>query len=621
MQTRNCGIRNLNGIQNLTNLNILDLRTLYSGNTGSLTYDNFNDIADLSPLTPLTHLQNLYLSREIYDPSGQNRPGSITDIQPLTHLTDLTRLELQGNQISNIQPLSTLTNLSILYLGTLWTAGAGNTISDITPLSALTNLTQLDLTNNRVTDLSPLSGLTNLTSLIVGNVSGDASVNPVTCNKPDNRITSLAPIANLTNLTSITIANMGIGYDKAIPGYDSNKPGNRVTDLSPLTGPTNLVTVFLDGQQTLTDLSPLANLPNLKDLHATSNSVSSITSLEHLTNLKSLYLDSNHLGDTVFTTIQNMPNIKHLGLGDQITDISAITNLNLESLSLSGNHNISDWGLLAQNIGQFPNLTWLTLADDNIDTTAFNTIIQNGNFSNLQSLSMPNNQIDDVTAVRQNTTKFSNLVVFDVSSQNFQLPDKPDYDEHNPMSLGAATINSSASPAQYAQPNPDIASTPSKDQNYNANTGTMTWDKTMPGDYKFNFYHSSPMAFGNFIYSGTFSQHVPGHIVSFDPNGGSPAPDDQAHHTGELVAPPNRPTNADQLIEGWYNTATGTKWNFDTDTVTADITLQAHWIPAMTLPTAGSRPRLRMTGVALLLSSAVTGIELARRKWRCQLLR
>ncbi|BDR55276.1 hypothetical protein KIMH_13870 [Bombiscardovia apis] len=439
--------------------------------------------------------------------------------------------------------------------------------------------------------------------MFAGNLSGNY-ISGSTTNKPGNRITSLAPLASLTNLTRLWFSNTGVGYDKAQPGYDPNKPGNRITDLSPLTTLANLREISVDGQQTLTDLSPLAALTNLTAIAAGSNNVTSITSLEHLTNLTTLLLDSNHLGDDVFATIQNMPNITSLGLGDQITDISPITNLNLQFLTLSGNHGITDWSLLARNIGQFPRLEGLTLADDSIDTAAFNTIVQEGNFSKLHFLSMPSNQISDVTAVRQNTAKFSNLWAFNVSNQNFSLPDKPDYDEHTPMSLGAATINSAVSPAQYAQPNPDMPSRPAKGQSFDANTGIMTWDKTMPGDHQFNFYHSSPMGFGNFVYSGNFSQRVPGHLVSFDPNGGSPAPEDQAHHTGNLVTPPSRPTNGNQIIEGWYDTATATKWNFATDTVTADITLQAHWIPAMNLPSAGATPLARLSGGALLASSA-----------------
>ncbi|MEA5528103.1 leucine-rich repeat domain-containing protein, partial [Dolichospermum sp. UHCC 0684] len=52
----------------------------------------------------------------------------------------------------------------------------GNQISDIKPLSNLTNLTYLDLLKNKISDIKPLSNLTNLTFL-------DLSGNPLTSKK------------------------------------------------------------------------------------------------------------------------------------------------------------------------------------------------------------------------------------------------------------------------------------------------------------------------------------------------------------------------------------------------------------------------------------------------------
>ncbi|MCL2577159.1 MAG: leucine-rich repeat domain-containing protein [Defluviitaleaceae bacterium] len=80
------------------------------------------------------------------------------DIIPLRYMTNLTALNLWGNQIVDITPLSELTNLTELSLGR-------NQISDITPLSALTNLTWLDLTGNQISNIAALSGLTNLESV------------------------------------------------------------------------------------------------------------------------------------------------------------------------------------------------------------------------------------------------------------------------------------------------------------------------------------------------------------------------------------------------------------------------------------------------------------------------
>jgi hypothetical protein len=108
-----------------------------------------NQISDITPLSGLTNLEWLGLDF-----------NQISDITPLSGLTNLEVLGLGGNQISDITPLSGLTNLGWLYL-------FSNQISDIVSLVGLTNLRLLDLNNNQISDLTPLSGLTNLSMLFL----------------------------------------------------------------------------------------------------------------------------------------------------------------------------------------------------------------------------------------------------------------------------------------------------------------------------------------------------------------------------------------------------------------------------------------------------------------------
>ena len=63
------------------------------------------------------------------------------------------------------------------------------------------------------------------------------------------------------------------------------------------------------------------------------------------------------------------------------------------------------------------------------------------------------------------------------------------------------------------------------------------------------------------------------YTVKFDANGGIPAPADQKVREGETVTEPPKMTKADFKFDGWYRDAE--KWNFATDTVTADMTLKA----------------------------------------------
>ncbi len=65
----------------------------------------------------------------------------LTDLSPLTVLTQLKFLQLNYNQITDISPLAKLTKLRSLTLN-------GNQLTDVKGLEKLTQLTQLELYNN-----------------------------------------------------------------------------------------------------------------------------------------------------------------------------------------------------------------------------------------------------------------------------------------------------------------------------------------------------------------------------------------------------------------------------------------------------------------------------------------
>jgi len=136
-----------------------------------LSLEGNENIVDLSTLAELKSLTELDLSR-----------CKITDISFLTDITALRGLDLEWNSLSKISPLASLTNLQWLNLG-------HNEISNITTLANLTNLEALHLHWNKIKDVSSLSSLTKLTSL-------DLSY---------NRISDISPL-----LDALTDSNMGL---------------------------------------------------------------------------------------------------------------------------------------------------------------------------------------------------------------------------------------------------------------------------------------------------------------------------------------------------------------------------------------------------------------------------
>ena len=105
------------------------------------------EITDLSGLEGMTQLTNLYLFN-----------NQISDISPLQVMTQLKRLWLSHNKISDISPLQGMTQMTNLYL-------EYNNISDISPLQCMTQMFSLWLDINQITDISPLKGMTRMSQL------------------------------------------------------------------------------------------------------------------------------------------------------------------------------------------------------------------------------------------------------------------------------------------------------------------------------------------------------------------------------------------------------------------------------------------------------------------------
>jgi len=178
-------------------------------------------------------------------------------------LSSYTKLEVNFLDISNLSPLSTLTNLTYLSL-------VGNQISDLKPLSNITNLRHLGLSGNKISDLSPISKLGNLDFLAINT----------------NQIWDLNPLCNLTNLTSLFL------------GY------NQISDLKPLSQLRELRILHLYHNRII-DISPLGKLTNLNSLLIYENNILDLIPLLELVNLYDVSLDDTSISDlSIFMNIK-----------------------------------------------------------------------------------------------------------------------------------------------------------------------------------------------------------------------------------------------------------------------------------------------------------------------------
>lgn len=92
--------------------------------------------------------------------------GPISDLRPLSSLTNLKGLNLYHQPLTGLKPLSALVNLTYLDL-------RGTGVTDITPLAPLKNLQTLDLRENAITSWQPLKALPRLQQLFLGDCDRD----------------------------------------------------------------------------------------------------------------------------------------------------------------------------------------------------------------------------------------------------------------------------------------------------------------------------------------------------------------------------------------------------------------------------------------------------------------
>jgi plastocyanin len=223
-------------------------------------------INDISGIEYFTNLETFILW-------GYNDHPGITDISPLSNLTHLSVLELNGNSVESLTPLKNLTNLRKLSLE----RNKVNNI-DLVNLSGLANLTHLNLCRTDISNISSLSGLTNLTHLDL----------------ESNNVTDITPIHTLTNLTELHL------------GW------NGISDISGIKRLFNLKTLYLDNNK-ITNIEDLSDLQNLEFLHLSGNSIGSIERLLNLQNISSLNLAYNNIKD--ISPLSGLTNLEYLDLG------------------------------------------------------------------------------------------------------------------------------------------------------------------------------------------------------------------------------------------------------------------------------------------------------------------
>ena len=187
-----------------------------------------------------------------------------------------------------------------------------------------------------------------------------------------NSITDLSPLANLTQLTTL-----GLG-------------DNNIVDISPLGNLTQLPTLYLKNN-IITDISPLTNLVNLERLELQNNRITDITPLENLTNLEHLDTQNNPIFDADSPVVEIPDFNLHAAIREtlKLPHGVPVTRTAMRQLTGmdAGEHGISDLTGLEHATA----LNFLELNHNDIsDLRALTPLV------NLTFLRLHNNQINDL---------------------------------------------------------------------------------------------------------------------------------------------------------------------------------------------------------------------------------
>lgn len=210
-----CGLSTTAGLEKATALRYLDLSS--------------NTIRNISALSSLQNLQEVYL---------QN--NALTDLSSLSAIKTITKLNVSGNALTTITPISSIGGMT-------WLDASNNQLVAIDQIGDLTMLKELYLSKNLLADISALDTCTSLQILYLDN----------------NQLTDISAISKLSAIMMLDFSHNQVAE---LPAFSANcalvtinGSHNLLEKLDALSGLTHLNNVFMDYNENIESVEPLAN--------------------------------------------------------------------------------------------------------------------------------------------------------------------------------------------------------------------------------------------------------------------------------------------------------------------------------------------------------------------------
>lgn len=271
-------------------------------------------ITDIRDLKYFSNLEELTLNLK-----------NVKHMNALEKLDKLERLVLINGNMKTFEYLTEL-NVSTLVLKNF-------TLSSIEPLSEMGNLSRLEITDTFIADISSLRNMDRLSYLSLANVNSDTQIS--LCENGDYKeiylsnveINSLNSLNRYTGLTSLVLEDINL------------------IDNMDLEFPDSLKIVALKNCG-LIDFKKLLTIPGLTSLDVSGNLIQDIHDLEAFNNLKELSLANNPIYDlSPIQCLKNITSLNLSGISLDRKMLDLLSKIQLEELSVS-NCNISDLDFL-----------------------------------------------------------------------------------------------------------------------------------------------------------------------------------------------------------------------------------------------------------------------------------
>lgn len=276
------------------------VRSMLNKPEGLLTLSDLEKVTELhifglQIFSSDSEFQSLGSSIWFYDEATRNaelykQRGTISSLEDITHMPNLTVLSLYNQQISDISPLkdTTIKELGLGY----------NPLTDLTPLSGNSHIESLNLSTLEIEDLSSLAPLPALKNLDLGETKV-STIEPLLSDSLEKlnlfgtKLNDYTELRSLKNLTSLTLDSMTQSTAEALSGMNLTELEFHYSHdfpLSSLNGFSELTTLFFRGDNTSSLVIGSVDLPALMDLTLISWQIEDFSELERLSSLKTLHI-------------------------------------------------------------------------------------------------------------------------------------------------------------------------------------------------------------------------------------------------------------------------------------------------------------------------------------------